>query len=680
MGIVYFNDKQYKEAIKSYTKATELDPDNPNYWNKLGNAYYENKLYNEAIEIFAKAIELRPDNTDYWINLEATYCIKNSYYYNKPFGHCYIRQRIEEASIAYIKNTPPPYLNDLRTINYVDVEYKRIIEYFIKAIDIKFVRINFNKPIRLLQDNVVLEDKLEEFPNNQIEDSVSTPVVFFSPCEENVCDELAQKVDVRVKNISETLPDEKDDSLIVLTDNNSNIKQDQTIHNTAVKLFLGDGTKNNPSHLEFTAWYDFDVCEYLLNIADNTADCIRITFDDTSDGNNTDAFIKQLQKLVELVNKLQKPAIFISKEPGAKNHFVCGMVYNKWLLLINPLGINDIKIEVLKDKNLLYETLAELKDKKIIEEIWLSSNILQKNEYEEENLVSCGPITSEIAMHLLTSLNLEELKNFFNGLSTREPTLHNISGLKYHGINILKLLPESLKTLSEVSIIDEEERYRQQLCAIRKNHCKLLETIPMARSKEIGLSVENYLDYCKKFPEKIIFNRFLFGEAEYSVESTDILSEYVLLQQEVNLEYHLEDIKINILESKAEIETSLISSDVDVIVNKSYSKNYKNIEYKLEREASKNLSAEEQKKIMIAVFDKVCIPDLFIFACKDISQSNYGGNRYTSSISTSLKLPKAVNKKVDEVLTAIEKNIYHELKPSYLQNKWIFTGFFRENP
>ena len=64
LGNVYYKNKQFKEAIESLLKATELnsnDADNL-YW--LGNSYIDLKDYNKAAESYEKGIEINSTNCD----------------------------------------------------------------------------------------------------------------------------------------------------------------------------------------------------------------------------------------------------------------------------------------------------------------------------------------------------------------------------------------------------------------------------------------------------------------------------------------------------------------------------------------------------------------------------------------------------------------------------------------
>jgi len=256
-------------------------------------------------------------------------------------------------------------------------------------------------------------------------------------------------------------------------------------NNVAVRLFLGNGTVPQPSHLKFTTWYHPDICHYLLHMTTHYAQCITVMFPDPGYGNNTDTFKKQLQELKMLSNKLRHPALFISKEPGADNHFVYGVLHNNDLLLVNPLGVASTKPNC-------YRVLAELQQEKLLKHIWLSSQTLQHWEYEGEGLYSCGPIIVELALHILNQFTQETLTGFWDhDLKKREPTTHDHSGLIYYGTRIDALLPDTCLSLLKTK---NSSVYRAQIRKIREKHLQQLETCPPKYAAHKGRPVSEYLE------------------------------------------------------------------------------------------------------------------------------------------------------------------------------------------
>lgn len=297
----------------------------------------------------------------------------------------------------------------------------------------------------------------------------------------------------------------------------------QQSENKATELF-----KSEENCLAFRSWYHPEICHYLLNLSVNSARFIRVIFPDSGDGDNTTVFKEQLHNLMLLSNKLNRPAIFISKEPGASNHFICGIVRNGSLLLVNPLGITTHEV--------CYQTLAELQKEKILQTIWMSSSQLQRHDYEEEGLVSCGPISVELVIHLLQKFSPSEFENFWNTLGTREPTTHESSGLIYRGTGIDALLPQSLRTLRNAN---DQEPYKIQLIAIRQNHYKLLSELPQQRAQETNQLVDAYLlALLNEAPAQVIFNSLMTEEK--IISDLNQLPAYLTLVQETVEDAHFQ--------------------------------------------------------------------------------------------------------------------------------------------
>ncbi|MBY0545091.1 MAG: hypothetical protein K2Q14_06035 [Gammaproteobacteria bacterium] len=291
--------------------------------------------------------------------------------------------------------------------------------------------------------------------------------------------------------------------------------EEAAIVNLATQIFLGKG--GEPSHLNFRTWYHPQVCHYLLQLATNQTRSIRVLFDDDKDDNNTDIFKKQLRQLIRLGLRLNRPALFISKEPGAKNHFICGLIKERKLLLINPLGITD-KVDC-------YNTLADLKKDGTIADVWLSEHQLQCHDYEDEGLVSCGPMTLELATHILTTFTGETLDHVWSELLKENPTeMAAQFGLSYYAVAIDLLLPDTLKGLLNIS------NYESKIVEIRKKHHLQLQTLPIELAKMKNMSVDDYLTQCVvDAPAQVVFEALLFGRKDI-----DKLPEYQVLEQELN--------------------------------------------------------------------------------------------------------------------------------------------------
>jgi len=75
----YFFQNDYNKAIKYYTKAIELDPDNAEYYNNRGASYNWINEYEKAVADHSKAIELEPDTAKYYSERGKNYDWLNEY-------------------------------------------------------------------------------------------------------------------------------------------------------------------------------------------------------------------------------------------------------------------------------------------------------------------------------------------------------------------------------------------------------------------------------------------------------------------------------------------------------------------------------------------------------------------------------------------------------------------------
>ncbi len=62
LGLVYYNQRRLEEAIKEYSNALKLKPDDPDVYINLGNAYAKQGRSKEAIKEYSNALKLKPDD------------------------------------------------------------------------------------------------------------------------------------------------------------------------------------------------------------------------------------------------------------------------------------------------------------------------------------------------------------------------------------------------------------------------------------------------------------------------------------------------------------------------------------------------------------------------------------------------------------------------------------------
>jgi tetratricopeptide (TPR) repeat protein len=93
LGLIYQEQKNYKEAEGNFQKAIAFNPKTI-YYLKLANLYYEKESYNEAVNTLTKALEIDPSN------MEANHLLINTYMAMGQFD-----KAIESANKAIKHNT-----------------------------------------------------------------------------------------------------------------------------------------------------------------------------------------------------------------------------------------------------------------------------------------------------------------------------------------------------------------------------------------------------------------------------------------------------------------------------------------------------------------------------------------------------------------------------------------------
>ena len=78
-GLFELENMNFTEAIKDFSKAANLAPNNAVYYYNLGNAYFFNGWQQEAVEAYRKAILNSPENLDYRYSLAYLYFEMNEF-------------------------------------------------------------------------------------------------------------------------------------------------------------------------------------------------------------------------------------------------------------------------------------------------------------------------------------------------------------------------------------------------------------------------------------------------------------------------------------------------------------------------------------------------------------------------------------------------------------------------
>jgi tetratricopeptide (TPR) repeat protein len=84
-GYFYIRMKRYDDAIHQFKKYIEVEPDNPNGHDSLGDGYFAKGLYDEAIAEYKKAVQMDPNFTASIYNL----------------GHAYEKKGLKDEALKY---------------------------------------------------------------------------------------------------------------------------------------------------------------------------------------------------------------------------------------------------------------------------------------------------------------------------------------------------------------------------------------------------------------------------------------------------------------------------------------------------------------------------------------------------------------------------------------------------
>jgi tetratricopeptide (TPR) repeat protein len=125
-AIIQARKGDLKKAIEYWTKASQLNPQDPDYFFNLGVAYFELKKYIEAIDALTRTLAICP------IYYKANLILGTAYLKIRKFDNA--KKHIERSLIVN-KNNVLAYLN-LGTVNSILKDYKNGIAMFEKAIEL----------------------------------------------------------------------------------------------------------------------------------------------------------------------------------------------------------------------------------------------------------------------------------------------------------------------------------------------------------------------------------------------------------------------------------------------------------------------------------------------------------------------------------------------------------------
>ncbi|MCG8340814.1 MAG: tetratricopeptide repeat protein, partial [Cytophagales bacterium] len=170
------------------------------------------------------------------------------------------------------------------------------------------------------------------------------------------------------------------------------------------------------------------------------------------------------------------------------NHYLFGMLYGSKLILLNPVGAS-------KHQD-LYEALAAVKEQGLVEELFLSRTRIQ----QEEQLVSCGPISAELVLHYgaLDEEGLEEVVSKLCSVGeAQEKKLgqgQEAKTLCYQEVAVSPCFPASL-----LGLVQEESgakaSYEERVAELRQSQLARLEQVPRELEEEL--------------PEQVLFTQLV---------------------------------------------------------------------------------------------------------------------------------------------------------------------------
>lgn len=125
LGDSYYELKQYENALEAYKKAIDLDPKSANVYGDLGVIYKELKEYDKAIDSYKKAIEFNPQHVFSYYGMGVVY--RNLKKYNLAI-ESYEKAIKIDSSYIYPYNGLGNVYNDLK-------QYGKAIGFYEKAIE-----------------------------------------------------------------------------------------------------------------------------------------------------------------------------------------------------------------------------------------------------------------------------------------------------------------------------------------------------------------------------------------------------------------------------------------------------------------------------------------------------------------------------------------------------------------
>jgi len=128
LGVVYYEQNKYRPAIKQYKKAIEIDSQSASFFNNLGAAYFSRKEFEPAVIAYQRALELDPDvferssRTGVEAQLPSP---EDRARYDFTVAKLYAKMGISDRSLEYLRKAMEEGYKDMKDV-YKDQEFAQL--------------------------------------------------------------------------------------------------------------------------------------------------------------------------------------------------------------------------------------------------------------------------------------------------------------------------------------------------------------------------------------------------------------------------------------------------------------------------------------------------------------------------------------------------------------------------
>ena len=169
IGIYYYNQKKYDQAIRYYKKAVEYQQ-KPVYYENLGNAYFDSEDYESAEKEFIKVLEITPQNYIYFENLGLI--SQKQQEYKKAIGY------FEQALSLAPENEKGFFYNYIGNCWYSLDEWNKAAEFYRNAINRNPEQdVYFDNLILALKNNHQFDEAIKIIEAKLIDNPENNPLI-----------------------------------------------------------------------------------------------------------------------------------------------------------------------------------------------------------------------------------------------------------------------------------------------------------------------------------------------------------------------------------------------------------------------------------------------------------------------------------------------------------------------